>query len=956
MKKIISILLTASMLAGSAAMPFAAIAAEKATTASRASEAAKTGTLTVTVYNEDEGGLYTDEHTSFMVCGGPDQPAAPGMAGAVFLCNVTPSESNPFVMNDIYISDNFKYTIIDSGSPDYDGFNYRIDNERSDRTFKFTENPDQDLSIYMKKNYFVVNSDKSVTAATHGQDIYDNMQAVMSQTLELINSDDFKALATADRISKAKELMKSLSDEALIADYAFDAEKNVMKFTYKCGTITGQLRPAVFEDEHKQLETTDITTETIPVTTQTAVTTTTTAVNSTFKDLGVFEEGEKMTLDDVIELSKKGNALTLNDLAKFKGVIAGSGIFILEYDLGNGYTLMVGSMTLEKIDYARLKYSGSENFIDIRTDDVKEYIASTAAPVDHTALQGTKQMTLEDVMGLAKKGAELDWSDFEDYKGRDVGSGQNIWRFELEDGYTLEVCGVADRRKPDSIILSRGQDEIDLLRNDSINGFLIMTSDYTMTVTVAEINGSSLLVKNIESHGDVLTLPANKLDNGIKPVVGMKLEVTYRGGILETYPGQFGNIQKVTVLSETTEIVAGDTNCDGTMDLADAIMIMQALANPDKYGINGTAERHLTEQGKLNGDMNGDGLTVGDALAIQRKLLGLDDEEKSFSTTLLGIDKAKVIGVKVSSLPEGYDHSFTDENAQSVVDYLSNISLSTNLSVEDPGQLGGMTWVIRLVYENGDTVTLYDLGKFIHGTDRKWYEMTYEESQELSNLIWKLGQTDNDKSIDNSAIAGKIFAYEKEGAGGYCTLSFNENGRFLYSPGKLSSYMGGGDWKIDGDTVSLIGMLDKTIYLKITDDTLVYIAEGSDEFPYMDIKDGEKFGIYRPEISSDKFQLNSRYSEYGLGNPKVELDLIASELPEFCYVENVRLNDEDDNFIGMMSPAMDADIWSYFVDCHVTEECSKTYYTLTKIRCGAKTYLDDVRSEINVNFKVTPAP
>ena len=214
----------------------------------------------------------------------------------------------------------------------------------------------------------------------------------------------------------------------------------------------------------------------------------------------------------------------------------------------------------------------------------------------------------------------------------------------------------------------------------------------------------------------------------------------------------------------------------------------------------------------------------------------------------------------------------------------------------------------------------------------------------------------SDTDLDKSAIAGKIFAYEKEGASGYCTLSFNENGRFLYSPGKMSSYMGGGDWKIDGDIVSLIGMVDKTIYLKITDDTLVYIAEGSDEFPYMEIKDGEKFGIYRPEISSDKFQLNSRYSEYGLGDPKIELNLIASELPEFCYVENVRLYDEDDNFIGTMSPAMDADIWSYLVDCHVTEECSKTYYTLTKIRCGAKTYLNDVRSEITVNFKVAPAP
>lgn len=204
--------------------------------------------------------------------------------------------------------------------------------------------------------------------------------------------------------------------------------------------------------------------------------------------------------------------------------------------------------------------------------------------------------------------------------------------------------------------------------------------------------------------------------------------------------------------------------------------------------------------------------------------------------------------------------------------------------------------------------------------------------------------TDSNKS----AIAGKIFAYEKEGVGGYCTLSFNENGRFLFSPGKLSNYMGGGDWKIDGDTVSLIGMVNKTIYLKITDDTLVYIAEGSDEFPYMDIKDGEKFSIYRPEISSDKIQLNSRYTNYGQDEPKIELDLIVGDLPAFCYVEKVELYDEDDNFIGTMSPAMDADVWSYLVDSNVTEEFSKTYYTLTKIRCGGKNYLDDVRSEITV--------
>lgn len=75
--------------------------------------------------------------------------------------------------------------------------------------------------------------------------------------------------------------------------------------------------------------------------------------------------------------------------------------------------------------------------------------------------------------------------------------------------------------------------------------------------------------------------------------------------------------------------IKGDTNCDGSVDMADVVFIMQALANPDKYGIGGTAEHHLTEQGKLNGDMNGDGLTVGDAQAIQGKLLGLDNDENT---------------------------------------------------------------------------------------------------------------------------------------------------------------------------------------------------------------------------------------------------------------------------------------------------------------------------------------
>ena len=67
----------------------------------------------------------------------------------------------------------------------------------------------------------------------------------------------------------------------------------------------------------------------------------------------------------------------------------------------------------------------------------------------------------------------------------------------------------------------------------------------------------------------------------------------------------------------------GDANCDGEVDLSDAVMIMQSLANPDKYGVNGSDERHITKQGLANADVRdrGDGVTTGDAQAIQAFML-----------------------------------------------------------------------------------------------------------------------------------------------------------------------------------------------------------------------------------------------------------------------------------------------------------------------------------------------
>ncbi|MDE6671681.1 MAG: cellulose 1,4-beta-cellobiosidase [Ruminococcus sp.] len=64
--------------------------------------------------------------------------------------------------------------------------------------------------------------------------------------------------------------------------------------------------------------------------------------------------------------------------------------------------------------------------------------------------------------------------------------------------------------------------------------------------------------------------------------------------------------------ADKDKILWGDANVDSEVTLADAVLIMQSLSNPDTYS--------LTDQGKLNADVvdNGEsGITTADALAIQ---------------------------------------------------------------------------------------------------------------------------------------------------------------------------------------------------------------------------------------------------------------------------------------------------------------------------------------------------
>ena len=124
---------------------------------------------------------------------------------------------------------------------------------------------------------------------------------------------------------------------------------------------------------------------------------------------------------------------------------------------------------------------------------------------------------------------------------------------------------------------------------------------------------------NLSYDDDVISL--TKKTDSTYEIVGLK---EGRARIVFVAPtGQ----SKAVSLTVGAGIVYGDANCDDLVDLSDVVLIMQSLANPNKYGLNGTDKSHITESGLANANVNQQGGVTGeDALYIQKYLLKLITE------------------------------------------------------------------------------------------------------------------------------------------------------------------------------------------------------------------------------------------------------------------------------------------------------------------------------------------
>ncbi len=90
-----------------------------------------------------------------------------------------------------------------------------------------------------------------------------------------------------------------------------------------------------------------------------------------------------MTLDDVRRLAEKGKALSREDLALYDCEEVGSGLYIYSYPVDDRFHLTVGALSNDSEPiYYYLRNKETDDWIDIRTDDVDAFLQEQGRDLD----------------------------------------------------------------------------------------------------------------------------------------------------------------------------------------------------------------------------------------------------------------------------------------------------------------------------------------------------------------------------------------------------------------------------------------------------------------------------------------------------------------------------------------------------------------------------------------------
>lgn len=100
----------------------------------------------------------------------------------------------------------------------------------------------------------------------------------------------------------------------------------------------------------------------------------------------------------------------------------------------------------------------------------------------------------------------------------------------------------------------------------------------------------------------------------------------------------------------------------------------------------------------------------------------------------------------------------------------------------------------------------------------------------------------------DSTVAGKTYTYTVEPETGMesdrFSIKLNTDGTFIYHECIFSSYLGVGNWSVNGDVLTLTEDNEyhpRENSFKVDGDDIIFIENGSNNFMYIKVADGERF-------------------------------------------------------------------------------------------------------------------
>lgn len=120
--------------------------------------------------------------------------------------------------------------------------------------------------------------------------------------------------------------------------------------------------------------------------------------NGRYEIISVVQHTLELTLQALQELAEKGENLSWEDFAPYKGNDVGSGLTVMQYVIDDEYAVLIGGNPNEKPLYIYLIHKESEEKLDVRSGSVEEFCRL------HTAWEETVPPQKETVCGLMKLG------------------------------------------------------------------------------------------------------------------------------------------------------------------------------------------------------------------------------------------------------------------------------------------------------------------------------------------------------------------------------------------------------------------------------------------------------------------------------------------------------------------------------------------------------------------------